>query len=107
MILKASDNQEVIAALPVPCLTQAEPEEMVTSIAAVEQYLPHFINRIQQQQKMKQHPNLHCHQLPQQCLQQQQQYLSHFTSKIQQQQKKKQPPYLLSHQMPQQCLQTP
>ncbi|XP_046991847.1 ATP-dependent zinc metalloprotease YME1L-like [Schistocerca americana] len=36
MILKASDNQEVIAALPVPCLTQAEPEEMVTSIAAVE-----------------------------------------------------------------------
>ncbi|XP_049771873.1 uncharacterized protein LOC126151042 [Schistocerca cancellata] len=36
MILKASDNQEVIAALPVPCLTQAESEEMVTSIAAVE-----------------------------------------------------------------------
>ncbi|XP_047104651.1 testis-specific gene A8 protein-like [Schistocerca piceifrons] len=36
MILKASDNQEVIAALPVPSLTQAEPEEMVTSKAAVE-----------------------------------------------------------------------
>ncbi|XP_047104984.1 mucin-7-like [Schistocerca piceifrons] len=36
MTLKASDNQEVIAALPVPSLMQVEPEEMVTSKAAVE-----------------------------------------------------------------------